>query len=108
MAVVWRCGMVVRRIYASLILAAVLSGSTTASRAAVPYMEDLSGSKLPNDVKVLPAPGTPGATNGTLFKGSNGAMSVFPLAADGKVFSSDDAVSKIRDARSGDLQFVLD
>ena len=98
--------MAIRRYFLPFILAAVLGAQT--ARAAVTMAEDLSGCKLPNDVKLLPIPGSPAAANGTLLKASNGSLGVFPLAEDGKVLSSDDAVARIRATNAGDLQYLAD
>ena len=98
--------MVACRYSLPLILALVLSGGPAI--AAVPFAEDLSGCKLPNDVKLLPIPGSPAATGGTLFKAAKGSLGTFPLAEDGKVLSSDDAVARIRATSAGDLQYLGD
>src|SRR6185295_3544436 len=106
----WRRGMAVHLpppLRAMVVLSVLFAGARLAP-AAVSSVEDLTGCKLPNGRASIPIAGTTQATNGVLFKIGTTTLLPLPTGAEGKPLPLDEALTKVRDAQSADLQYLLE
>src|SRR4051812_34173793 len=102
--------MVVHPLRAVVALSLLFAGVPLAP-AAVSSVEDLTNCKLPNGRAVLSIAGTPqggGAANGPLFKVGSNTFLTLPAGADGKPLPPEEALAKIREAQSADLQYLAE
>jgi hypothetical protein len=96
--------MVERFLHIGAALCVLLAGSQLAG-AAVANAEDLTGCKLQNGRVVLPVAGTPGGTNGHMYKFSTNTYIAAPSAGGGAV-TPDEALALVREAKSADVQYL--
>jgi hypothetical protein len=72
------------------------------SKAAVPYVEDLSGCSLPNGIVSLPAAGA----KTDLLKVSSGTLVALPAASDGTPYTGEALLIHIRAGKLADLRYL--